>query len=528
VACLIPDIEDELLPKALQGVLPKTITSGGGVAAGVTTEGMGYAMMVEGMEAVRGSQEALSYGLAFMRSWLAMVYGPLERSHPLGGGHTNKAESATKVDVPPYGVSAIPGQGGLGPSGVASWRFPLDQSSSADSEGSATDGDQDAVLGMIYLTAALGYPADFVDVVMRAVVAFTSADLGFPDLYRTLPSGEKVFTPKGGSYWGGLLPTEGRYRSLGVPWCYAPGYFSPGHYRIFRDFAALNWNPEFDGYLPPHQDGSKTAVLDLVAALDSAVTAGYNLLYYSSCESGSVSNWVGAEAECEDPTALNCAGVPRAHTPYVGAYKGTCAASETRWGAYGADASRAAWRIAFDYVLYREDSERVTMYDRDGNVDKNIWFNARVFLNRIVRQYKDHADCDGANLYECMNSGPGGNPWRLAVAYDHKTSKGQAPDVTCDHVPNQAESWWAGFMAYPTFAAFVAPYAGILPEENAEWMNTFASICNFEDPAHPNGTICHTTYFDLSQALIATMVMAERLSFPPVPSSRDKMQLREL
>jgi len=31
--------------------------------------------------------------------------------------------------------------------------------------GSAADGDQDALLGMVYLAAALKFPADFVDVV---------------------------------------------------------------------------------------------------------------------------------------------------------------------------------------------------------------------------------------------------------------------------------------------------------------------------------------------------------------------------
>lgn len=61
------------------------------------------------------------------------------------------------------------------------------------------------------------------------IICPESKDLGFPDLYRVLPGGEKVFVPKMGSMWGGLTPEFGSYRTTQQPWCYSPGYFAPAH-----------------------------------------------------------------------------------------------------------------------------------------------------------------------------------------------------------------------------------------------------------------------------------------------------------
>jgi len=66
-------------------------------------------------------------------------------------------------------------------------------------------------------------------------------------------------------------------------------------------------------------------------------------------------------------------------------------------------------------------------------------------------------------------------------------------------------------MSYPTFSAFVAPFALITPEESICWMDTFSCICNVKSVS-PTGPICQTTYFDLSQAVISTMIMAMSLT----------------
>jgi len=505
------------MPQALKGVRPQVVISEGGAAGGVVSEGMGYGIMIEGLEAVRGSRDALERGLALVKSWLGMVYGPANFEgwvHPLGGGLPGNALSAADVLTWPYGVSSIREATGPGIAGLPSWKFPLDQCE-GNCNGTATDGDQDALLGMIYLAAALGYPDDFVDMVMRTVITFASADLGFPDIYRTLPGGERIFVPKMGSSWGGLTPDSGAYKTQQAPWCYSPGYFGPAHYRTFRDFARSRWRPHFANYLPKHVNSQPSTLEELLVAFDGAVTSGYNILYYSSCNSGAVSNWVGVGAACgvnDTGSGLNCEGIPWKYTPYVGTEKETCNSSGTAFGQFGADASRAPWRIAMDHVLYRNESRLVTMYDRDGKVDESITFGSQEYLNRIVGQYVRHSKCNGGKAGDCLtpDSNPPYSPWKLATAWDSHR-RDPVPDLTCDGVPAGPDSWWGGYLAYPTFSAFVAPFSQITPEESLCWMDTFSCICNVKSDT-PTGPICQTTYFDVSQAVISTMIMATSLT----------------
>lgn len=82
-------------------------------------------------------------------------------------------------------------------------------------------------------------------------------------------------------------------------------------------------------------------------------------------------------------------------------------------------------------------------------------------------------------------------------------------------------------MAYPTFAAFVVPYDGIGSAQMSQWMDTFAGICDFTGVdlndfalgTKPVGDICLTSYFEASQAVIATMVMSNRM-----PSLANRLQ----
>merc|ERR1719221_2592396 len=128
---------------------------------------MGYAIMVEGFQAAKGSKTALDNGLALTRAWLGMVQGPPDFGHPLAGGN-GKGASSTRLGQKPYGISAINASGTAvrAASGLAAWKFPVSQCAPF-CHGTATDGDEDAVLGMIYLAEALDYPEDFVDLVIR-------------------------------------------------------------------------------------------------------------------------------------------------------------------------------------------------------------------------------------------------------------------------------------------------------------------------------------------------------------------------
>jgi len=530
---VVPELSNTDLPEAFKGVTAKVVASSGGVAeGGVVSEGIGYGIMVEGVQAAAGDKESLNNGLALMKAWLGMVQGPprpvkdpnhagasLTLNTPVGGGDGLHADSATKVDVPPYGVSAIAPQGkvGRGPSGVAAWKYPIESCSWGLCTGSATDADEDAVFGMIYLAHALDYPPDFMDTVMRALIAVASADLGFPDLYRTLPDGTKVFVPRGGSKWGGLSPAKGKFKSSFNHGCINPSYFAPASYRLMRDFAKMHWKPEFDAYLPPHVGGEKSSLTELVEAFNGAIIAGYNLFYRSSCSSGIVSNWAGSRADCNNGESLNCPGVPWATTPHVGK-SGTCTASGTKWGSWGKDACRAPWRIAMDYVLYPDESVNVAMYDEAGLVDPSIHFNSKVYLNNMASWYKKYAKCDGGSSRSCSSPGVVTDPNKLAAAFVMELG---APDVTCRKVPFSPEpNWWAAEMSHPTFASFVAPFEPLLSRsESSAWLDTFAKLCNTsnlgsyddEDTSHGILNLCSKTYFQASQQVMSAMVSSGTL-----------------
>jgi len=534
----VPLLKDSELPKEFAGVQPKVVRSAGGFAGGVVSEGMGYAMMVEGMMAAQGDGWAKELALGLLRSWLGMAQGDNHDPDLALGGASEPDGSAEKVDSLPYGQSAIKGNG---PAGVVTWKFPRHLCAANDPwkpcHGSAADGDVDAVLGAIYLAGALGYPEGLVDIAVRLIITFASADLGFPDMYRTLPDGKRVFVPKAGSQWGGLTPPGGRFKTLGPEWCYNPAYFAPAHYRTFKKFLAQVWEDRFDAYLPHHLDGTPSKLSEIVAAFDGAILAGYNILYYSSCDSGTVSNWVGVMAACESDEDLSCGGVPWQYTPFVGKDQGQCSTSGTRWGTFGADAGRTFWRLAMDYVLHTEDSEHVDIYWRSGWVNGNITFNARLFLNRVVTQYRRYAECDGSVVGGCDCHYPGcvenaTQAIKLAAAFAVDRWP-RTPGLTCDNVPHHGQAWWAGFMAYPTFTAFVAPYDITLdfPQENntltplseiqqRTWMDTFAHICNFSNFTEEGGwqifgKVCQTTYFHVSQETISTMLMSGTMK--PLP-----------
>jgi len=504
------------------------VHSGGGAAeGGVVTEGMGYGILVEGVQAAHGDKEALATGLGLLKGWLGMVQGPKgpslpwanHTSRPLGGGDGKNDDSATKVDTQPYGVSVVApsGPAAKGPSGMAAWKFPIANCSWGLCTGSATDGDEDALFGMIYLAEALGHPEDFTDTVIRSVISLASADLGFPDLYRTLPDGTKLFVAKGGSAWGGLLPEHGAHKTGFLPWCYNPSYFAPAHYRLFRDYAKKHWKPSFDEYLPPHLDGKPSTLAELVESFDGAVTAGYNIMYRSTCESGSVANWVGVEAVCKsDPSSLNCPGVPWSTTPFVGK-DGKCAASGTGWGSWGSDACRAPWRIAMDYVLYTEESAGLVMYDEQGKPDKKINFNAKVYLNRLAGQYARHSKCDGSSPGECHGSdGSGkenvtdGDQLAYAFMVDHG-----AEDITCHNVPTKPHpSWKHAHMSHPTFTGFVAPLKLLTAAQSSAWLDTLSQLCDYSNMSSVNAGLCATGYFDAGQQVISSMVMSGSLKLP--------------
>merc|ERR1712186_257168 len=121
----------------------------------------------------------------------------------------------------------------------------------------------------------------------------------------------------------------------------------------------------------------------------------------------------------------------------------------------------------------------VTMYDTAGNVDKSIYFNAKVYLNRFSQQYHFSAICDGGVPHGCLGPQDTDPPYTLARAYDPKSKP--PPQLTCENVPVPGDTWYSHFMSWPTFTAFVAPYDQIPANKSSVWLDTFSHLCHFDE-----------------------------------------------
>lgn len=158
-----------------------------------------------------------------------------------------------------------------------------------------------------------------------------------------------------------------------------------------------------------------------------------------------------------------------------------------------------------DFAIYPEWATQVHIYDREGNADNSVVFNAQAYLNRISDQYRKLAT-------------PVPDPVKLCPAFDAKHG---ALDLTCEGVPNNSSTnWWGALMSYPTFVGFIAPDAGstaaAAPAESQQWMDALVGLC---DITAMTGVFCDTTYFGSSMEVIATMILAGAVKKggPPPP-----------
>lgn len=259
----------------------RAVHSSGGAAGGVVSEGQGYGLLMGGLVVASmpanhpKRQWALQTTYELFLGWKRMC------QLSAGNGHCQSKFYCAGAPCLPH------------------WKFN-DQITSAQGTGSAIDGDEDAMLGMILLarsTDGANRPAFWQEVAdhahqtCKAFFEFGTA-LG--------PNGR---APKLGSCWGG--------------WdCSNPSYYAPAAYRACRDYMASR--------------GDSTLNWDLL------LKTTYQLASASQCPTnGLVPNWY----------------VPNKASPGT---TGTtsCSGSGTPSAEFGAEASRLIWRMAADYVLY--------------------------------------------------------------------------------------------------------------------------------------------------------------------------------
>lgn len=287
-------------------------SSGGGTGTqhGVISEGQGYGLLLS--SAVASSlnktdprrDEALTLGYQLFLGWQRMCQlTDLEESCQQGYCGSNK-------------YPCLP-----------SWKFD-DNITKVVGKGSAADGDEDAILGMIMLVdTTKDDKCDWWKEV--AEWAYFSCK-AYMDFNTELSSSGKYRILKLGSCFGG--------------WdCANPSYLGPAHYRVFRDYM-LEYAEVFASN--PHEGE------DYKPMWDNLISTIYQVLHANQCPStGLVTNWYK----------------PNESNPSSGGSVGwDCEYSGDPPDQFGAEACRASWRVTLDY-LWNNSTNSTTYLHRVGS-----------------------------------------------------------------------------------------------------------------------------------------------------------------
>src|SRR5690606_15393270 len=107
---------------------------------------------------------------------------------------------------------------------LAAWKYENGQLAGT---GSASDGDIDAITGMIYHAEATN-DNNVRRYALEAILAFIFTDIGYGSPFDTRTVGGKnYYVLKPGSCFGGFS------NSYFEPYCYNPSYFAPAQMRLF-------------------------------------------------------------------------------------------------------------------------------------------------------------------------------------------------------------------------------------------------------------------------------------------------------
>jgi len=274
---------------------PRYVHSSGGAAGGVISEGQGYGI--------------------FAAAVTAAIIGPsnprynsvVDQAYNLFLGWKNMCLKSTsdQCQNPRYctsGSSTVPC--------LPHWKF-TDDLSSAQGTGSAPDGDEDAILGMIILARLTqsAKPTWWVDL---AKWTYQSCKQFYQsETVSGSTAGTRIV--KLGACWGG--------------WdCQNPSYHAPFAYKAMRDFMK-----QF-GTLLGFTDGA-----DYVSKWNQVIDTSYMILNAAQCgTTGLIPNWYVPNANPTVPGSTGCSG------------------SGTPSGEFGSEASRSVWRVALDYVWTKE------------------------------------------------------------------------------------------------------------------------------------------------------------------------------
>jgi len=418
------------------------------------SEGQGYAMFAAGMRKDVQTLKALAV------AWQAAGQGFPDQ--PACGG------CGAVCGGSPYGSCLCKTVSGAYMPG---WQMPMDKRWKM---GSAIDGDQDAVTGLIYLAELTDNP-EIRRYAVRSIVAFVLEDIGHGNLTansRLVPvvgsipaRHQRIYLWRSGTCGGGFDRTSHNdMHDL----CISPGYFAPGQWRLFKNYLELH----ADMVPQPH------TAAELGAVLESAIVWGYNTLRRIACPNGLVSNWWT---------------LPAKGWPYDGELK--CHNSGTKAGSYYSDASRIPWRVVLDYLWFPE--ARTPSYDEHGKV-LGTW-GAKEYANRWA----------GAWLAKVRGESKGGSKAseaRKPVAKD-KVLQLLTTFETCKTVPLGFTALPKnGWGSLPVVTTLQVPMDGLTPCTSQAWLDYLATI-TFQE-------CVNNKYYDLGQEVIVGAMLGGRAWLP--------------
>lgn len=338
----------------------RVVQSAGGAAGGVISEGQGYGLLaaaaaLAAMPPAAPSRVA-AVGRAFhlFLGWRTMCEATRPRRDRRAEDGPSTADASpplTSCQQPGFLCSwhdATTASSPIPSRCLPSWKFDSSVTRE-DGTGSAPDGDEDSLLGMIVLLLATRddtprpswWEALHTWAFETAASFLHHATLAHPS--RRASNGAPLRVLKLGSCWGGFD-------------CTNPSYLAPAHYRVFRDFMAAAAR---DGRVPASSsaaggvraDGDgPTSADDVRLAWDSLIEGSYAILADAVCPAnGLVPNWfVPSQGDLPEDA------VTRATAQWPGWTPGsaTCSGSGTPAAEFGAEASRTVWRVALDALWH--------------------------------------------------------------------------------------------------------------------------------------------------------------------------------
>ncbi|CAJ1457843.1 unnamed protein product [Effrenium voratum] len=296
---------DALTDQPVAGSAARAVHSSGGAAGGVVSESQGYGLLLSGAllasldEGDQDRQRIMDYTHQMFLGWRRMC----ELSAGSGSCQDDEGFQCG---------------GGQYPC-LAHWKFD-DSLAYAIGSGSAPDGDADALAGMLLAVLALeraSSPPSWLEEVGQWAYD-TCKQFHMSSTVPSSSGNHRIV--KLGACWGG-------WGSNGQN----PSYHAPAVYRMCRNY--MKTHDSMFGGSAQEGDGYEAEWNKLIATT-------YKMFEATQCDSnGLVPNWAKV---FEEGSAL------RAETGFSG--------SGTPGPEYGAEASRATWRVALDYLLFPNEA----------------------------------------------------------------------------------------------------------------------------------------------------------------------------